>query len=55
MKDEVKEKYERNNPPLSENKYAEQSGQGYSGYHGVVPFMSKEADLQLRAKNLETS
>lgn len=51
MKDEVKERYERNNRPLSsEIKHAEQSRQGYAGYHEVIPFMSKEPDLQLRGK-----
>lgn len=49
MKDEVKERYERNNPPLpSDIKHAERSGQGYAGYHEVIPFMSKEPDLQLK-------
>jgi hypothetical protein len=51
MKDEVKERYERNNPPLpSDIKYAEHSGQGYAGYHEVIPFMSKESDLQFKGK-----
>ena len=51
MKDEVKDRYERNNPPLpSEVKYAERTGQGYVGYHEVIPFMSKEPDLQLKGQ-----
>lgn len=51
MKDEVKERYERNSPPLpSDIKYAEHSEQGYAGYHEVIPFMSKEPDLQLKGK-----
>ena len=51
MKDEVKQRYERNNPPLqSDIKYAENSGQGYAGYHEVIPFMAKEPDLQLKGK-----
>lgn len=51
MKDEVKDRYERNNPPLpSEVKYAERTGQGYAGYHEVIPFMSKEPDLQLKGQ-----
>jgi hypothetical protein len=33
-----------------EIKYAEQSGQEYAGYQEVIPFMSKEPDLQLRGK-----
>ena len=51
MKDEVKDRYERNNPPLpSEVKYADRTGQGYAGYHEVIPFMSKEPDLQLKGQ-----
>ena len=34
----------------SEVKYAEQIGQGYAGYHEVVPFMSKELDVQLKGQ-----
>lgn len=42
MKDEVKERYERNIPPLpADIEYAEHSGPGYAGYHEVIPFMSK--------------
>jgi hypothetical protein len=50
-KDEIKDKYERDDPPLpSEIKEAERSGQGYAGYHEVIPFMAKEPDLQLKGK-----
>jgi hypothetical protein len=50
-KDELKDKYERDDPPLpSEIKEAERSGQGYEGYHEVIPFMAKEPDLQLKGK-----
>jgi hypothetical protein len=50
-KDEIKDKYERDDPPLpSEIKKAERSGQGYAGYHEVIPFMAKEPDLQLKGK-----
>jgi hypothetical protein len=50
-KDEIKDKYERDDPPLpSEVKEAERSGQGYEGYHEVIPFMAKEPDLQLKGK-----
>jgi hypothetical protein len=50
-KDEIKDKYERDDPPLpSEIKEAERSGQGYEGYHEVIPFMAKEPDLQLKGK-----
>src|SRR4029453_8447265 len=51
LKDEIKDKYERDDPPLpSEIKEAERSGQGYEGYHEVIPFMAKEPDLQLKGK-----
>ena len=50
-KDEIKDKYERDDPPLpSEIKEAERSGQGYEGYHEVIPFMAKEPDLQFKGK-----
>lgn len=50
-KDEIKDKYERDDPPLpSEIKEAERSGQGFAGYHEVIPFMAKEPDLQLKGK-----
>jgi hypothetical protein len=50
-KDELKDKYERDDPPLpSEIKEAERSGQGYEAYHEVIPFMAKEPDLQLKGK-----
>jgi hypothetical protein len=50
-KDEIKDKYERDDPPLpSEIKEDERSGQGYVGYHEVIPFMAKEPDLQLKGK-----
>jgi len=50
-KDEIKDKYERDDPPLpSEIKEAERSEQGYKGYHEVIPFMAKEPDLQFKGK-----
>jgi hypothetical protein len=50
-KDEIKDKYERDDPPLSsEIKEGERSGQGHAGYHEVIPFMAKEPDLQLKGK-----
>jgi hypothetical protein len=50
-KDEIKEKYERDDPPLqSEIQEGEQSGKGHAGYHEVIPFMAKEPDLQLKGK-----
>jgi hypothetical protein len=50
-KDEIKEKYERDDPPLaSEIQQAERSRKGYSGYHEVIPFMAKEPGLELKGK-----
>jgi hypothetical protein len=50
-KDEIKDKYEREDPPLpSEIKEGERSGQGHAGYHEVIPFMAKEPDLQFKGK-----
>ena len=54
-KDEIKEKYERDDPPLaSEIEEAERSGKGYSGYHEVIPFMAKEPGLELKGKESGT-
>lgn len=49
-KDEIKEKYKRDNPPLgSEIQQIEDSDKPeYAGYHTVIPFMAKEPDLQLK-------
>src|SRR4029079_6844831 len=43
-KDEIKEKYKRDNPPLaSEIQQIEDSDKPeYDGYHKVIPFMAKE-------------
>ena len=50
-KDEIKDKYERDDPPLkSEIQEGEQSGKGHAGYHEVIPFMAKEPDLQFKGK-----
>ena len=50
-KDEIKDKYEREDPPLpSEIQEGERSGKGHAGYHEVIPFMAKEPDLQLKGK-----
>jgi hypothetical protein len=51
MEDEVKDKYQRNDPPLpSEIREAEHSGQGYVSYHEVIPFMAKEPGVQLKGE-----
>jgi hypothetical protein len=53
-KDEIKDKYERDDPPIpSEIQEGERSGQGHAGYHEVIPFMAKEPDLQLKGKDSE--
>ena len=51
MGDEVKEKYEREDPPLaSEIQEAERTGEGYTSYHEVIPFMAKEPGLELKGE-----
>ncbi|MFN2434869.1 MAG: hypothetical protein ABR515_05805 [Nitrososphaeraceae archaeon] len=51
MEDEVKDRYQRNDPPLpSEIQEAELSGQGYASYHEVIPFMAKEPGVQLKGE-----
>src|SRR6187431_2711899 len=51
MGDEVKEKYEREDPPLaSEIQEAERTGEGYASYHEVIPFMAKEPGLELKGE-----
>lgn len=51
MEDEVKDKYERKDPPLSsEVQEAERSGEGYTSYHEVIPFMAKEPGLELKGE-----
>ena len=51
MEDEVKEKYQRDNPPLpSEVNRAENSEKGYEFYHEVIPFMAKEPGLDLKGE-----
>jgi hypothetical protein len=51
MEDEVKDKYQRDDPPLSsEIQEAERSGEGYTSYHEVIPFMAKEPGLELKGE-----
>ena len=51
MEDEVKEKYQRDNPPLpSEVNRAENSEKGYEFYHEVIPFMAKEPGVDLKGE-----
>ena len=51
MEDEVKDKYQRKDPPLaSEIQEAERTGEGYSSYHEIIPFMAKEPDLELKGE-----
>ena len=51
MGDEVREKYEREDPPLaSEIQEAERTGEGYTSYHEVIPFMAKEPGLELKGE-----
>jgi hypothetical protein len=51
MEDEVKDKYERKDPPLSsEIQEAERTGEGYNSYHEVIPFMAKEPGLELKGE-----
>jgi hypothetical protein len=51
MQKEVKEKYERKDPPLSsELQEAERTGEGYNSYHEVIPFMAKEPGLELKGE-----
>jgi len=51
MEDEVKDKYQRKDPPLSsEIKEAERTGEGYTSYHEIIPFMAREPDLELKGE-----
>jgi hypothetical protein len=51
MEDEVKDKYEREDPPLSsEIQEAERTGEAYNSYHEVIPFMAKEPGLELKGE-----
>ncbi len=51
MEDEVKDKYQREDPPLpSEIQEAERTGEGYTSYHEVIPFMAKEPGLELKGE-----
>jgi len=51
MQKEVKDKYERKDPPLSsELQEAERTGEGYNSYHEVIPFMAKEPGLELKGQ-----
>ncbi|HJR84363.1 MAG TPA: hypothetical protein VJ772_03235 [Nitrososphaeraceae archaeon] len=56
MEDEIKQKYEREDPPLkSEILEAERSGEGYTSYHEVIPFMAKEPGVQLKGEKTGTT
>lgn len=51
MEEEVKEKYQREDPPLSsEIQEAERTGEGYQSFHEVIPFMAKEPGVQLKGE-----
>jgi hypothetical protein len=51
MEDEVKDKYQRKDPPLpSEIQDAIRTGEGYNSYHQIIPFMAKEPDLELKGE-----
>ena len=51
MQKEVKDKYERKDPPLSsELQEAERTGEGYNSYHQIIPFMAKEPGLELKGQ-----
>ena len=51
MQKEVKDKYERKDPPLSsELQEAERTGEGYNSYHEIIPFMAKEPGLELKGQ-----
>ena len=51
MQKEVKDKYERKDPPLSsEVQEAERTGDGYNSYHEIIPFMAKEPGLELKGQ-----
>ena len=51
MEDEVKDKYQRKDPPLpSEIQDAIRTGEGYTSYHEIIPFMAKEPDLVLKGE-----
>lgn len=48
---EVKDKYQRDDPPLpSEIREAERTGEGYTSFHEVIPFMAKEPGVELRGE-----
>ena len=51
-KDEIKDMYKRDSPPLrSEMKQIEDSNKPeYAAYHQVIPFMAKEPDLHLKGE-----
>ena len=54
-KDDVKQRYERDNPPMpSEIKSTEQAAEGeqeYAGYHEIIPFMAKEPGLEMKGSD----
>jgi hypothetical protein len=51
MEDEVKDKYQRKDPPLpSEIQDAIRTGEGYTSYHEIIPFMAKEPGLELKGE-----
>ena len=52
LEDEVKDKYRRKDPPLpSEIQEAERTGEGYTSFHEIIPFMAKEPGLELKGEN----
>jgi hypothetical protein len=51
LEDELKDKYQRKDPPLpSEIQEAERTGEGYTSFHEIIPFMAKEPDLELKGE-----
>jgi len=51
LEDEVKDKYQRDDPPLpSEIREAERTGEGYTSFHEVIPFMAKEPGVELKGE-----
>jgi hypothetical protein len=51
LEDEVKNKYQRDDPPLSsEVREAERTGEGYTSFHEGIPFMAKEPGVELKGE-----
>lgn len=52
LEDEVKDKHQRDDPPLaSEILEAERTGEGYTSFHEVIPFMT-EPGLELMGEKI---